>query len=150
MSNGVLDKVSDRIANGIAVPLHDDRFRIGLQRNGSFASERPWRHRGHDFGGNIVEVNRVGYVQRHGVEPGNAQQLIHKAVHPLYIGFYLGYLAVPIDDIERGGDDGKRCAQLMGRICSELTLKVEALLESIQCAIDRGVKAATAIAVAAT
>src|SRR6266481_1646492 len=137
MSNGVLDEVSDGITDCVAVSLHHDGLGISLQRNRSFPRERPGSHRSHDFGRNIIEINSVRNVQRDGVEPRNAQKLIYKTVHARYIGFDLGYLTVPLNDVERCRDNGKWCAQLMGCIRSELTLNVEALLQAVQRAIDR-------------
>src|SRR5262249_40202427 len=59
-------------------------------------------------------------------------------VHARNIGFDLGYLGVPLNDIEGSRDNLKGRAQLMSCIRGELTLNVEALLEAVQCAIDRG------------
>jgi len=138
VSNGVLDKVSHGITDGVAVPPHHDGLSIGLQRYGSFPGERPGRHRGHNFGGNIIEIDSVRNIQRDCVQSGNAQKLIYEPVHPRYIGFDLRYLTVRVNDIEGGCDNGKRRAQLMGCIRGELTLNLEALFEALQRAIDRG------------
>ncbi len=138
VGNGILDQIPDRVADRVAVPFDDHRFVFAVEGDRFLFSKRPGRHRRHDFGGDIIEINSIRDVQSDRIQTSNAHKLIDEPVHARDISFDLGYLTILLNDIEGGRDNGKRCAQLMGCIRGELTLKVEALLKAVQCAIDRG------------
>jgi len=63
---------------------------------------------------------------------GFVQELLDESVHASDIGLEFRQFSVALHRVERSGNDGQRRAQLVRRICSELALHGEALLEPIQ------------------
>ena len=105
------------------------------ERNGLTLGDGPGRHRGHSQGCDFVEIDGTE-LERDGIQPGDAKELLDEPVHTRDIGPQFLELAVSIHRFESRVDDRERRAKLMGGVGGELALHGEALLEPIERMVD--------------
>src|SRR6516164_9320002 len=85
----VFQQVSQCGFDGICIAAHENRPTSGVETDRAALLDRPRCHCGHDARSDFVEVDNRRYIERDGVEPSDAQQLVHNTVHSRHVAFQL-------------------------------------------------------------
>src|SRR5215471_4358988 len=138
MDDCIFHQVPDRVGDRMSVAFGMYRSIRARECELSFLDQSPGSHGRYNTAGHLIELDGFADIQHDCVQPGDTQQLLNQSIHASDVGLEFDEIAISLHILECSVYDRKRRPQFVSRIRSELPLDCEALVDAVECAVDRG------------